>query len=57
VDQAIADAARLASTEAFQATMLVVAALLLAGAIVNWVGLRPGAGYSHPTAPREPSQA
>ena len=42
VDQAIVDAARLASTEAFQATMLVVAGLLLAGAVVNWIGLRAG---------------
>jgi EmrB/QacA subfamily drug resistance transporter len=42
VDEAIADAARLASTEAFQATMLVVAGLLLAGAVVNWIGLRAG---------------
>jgi len=44
VDAAIAGAAQLASTEAFQATMLVVAGLLLAGAIVNWVGLRPASG-------------
>jgi hypothetical protein len=39
VTAAIADAARLASTEAFHATILVVCALLLAGAIVNWFGL------------------
>lgn len=40
VDAAIAGAARLASTEAFHATMLVVAALLFGGALVNWFGLR-----------------
>jgi EmrB/QacA subfamily drug resistance transporter len=48
VDAALADAARLASAEAFHATILVVAALLLAGALVNWFGLRdapePGTG-------------
>lgn len=37
----LAEAARLASTEAFQVAILVVAGLLLAGAIVNWIGLRP----------------
>jgi EmrB/QacA subfamily drug resistance transporter len=42
VDPAIAEAARQASSEAFGATMVVVAGLLLAGAIVNWVGLRAG---------------
>ena len=40
VDAAIATAARLASAEAFHATILVVAVLLLGGAIVNWIGLR-----------------
>ena len=52
VDQAIADAARLASTEAFQATMLVVAGLLLAGAVVNWVGLRSGVAAAVPSGDR-----
>ncbi len=42
VDAAIAEAARLASAEAFHATILVVGALLLGGAIVNWLGLRGG---------------
>jgi hypothetical protein len=42
VDPMIAEAARLASGEAFAATILVVAALLLAGALVNGLGLRPG---------------
>ncbi len=46
VGSAIVDAARLASAEAFHATMLVVAGLLIAGAIVNWVGLRPARGTS-----------
>ncbi|MES2209976.1 MAG: MFS transporter [Chloroflexota bacterium] len=41
VGTAIEQAARLASTESFHATILVVAGLLLAGAWVNWRGLRP----------------
>jgi EmrB/QacA subfamily drug resistance transporter len=44
VGAAIAEAARLASAEAFHAAILVVAGLLLAGALVNWVGLRPAGG-------------
>jgi len=44
VDPAIVEAARLASSEAFGATILVVAGLLLGGAIVNWIGLRPARG-------------
>lgn len=40
VGAAIEQAARLASTDAFHATVLVVAALLLAGAWVNWRWLR-----------------
>lgn len=39
VGPAIEEAARLASTDAFHATVLVVAGLLLAGAIVIWRGL------------------
>ena len=50
VEPAIADAARLASGEAFGATMLVVAGLLLGGAIVNWVGLRTTGRRSDATA-------
>jgi hypothetical protein len=42
VTDAIAEAARLASAEAFHATILVVGGLLLGGAIVNWFGLRDG---------------
>lgn len=42
VDPAIADAARLASAEAFGVAILIVSALLLGGALVNWIGLRPG---------------
>ncbi len=42
VDAAIAAAARLASAEAFHATILVIGALLLGGAVVNWLGLRSG---------------
>ncbi|MBF8290800.1 MAG: transporter [Chloroflexi bacterium] len=41
VDQAVRDAAGLASLEAFHIAMLVVVALFIGGAIVNWVGLRP----------------
>ena len=55
VEGAIADAARLASAEAFQATMLVVAGLLLAGAVVNWLGLR--AGTDGPSGDLPPSGA
>jgi EmrB/QacA subfamily drug resistance transporter len=40
VDPALAAAARLASTEAFHFAVIVCAALLIAGAIVNLVGLR-----------------
>jgi len=51
VEPAIAAAARQASGEAFAATILVVAGLLLAGAIVNFVGLRRGgADVAEPTA-------
>ncbi|MEW5991255.1 MAG: MFS transporter [Chloroflexota bacterium] len=56
VDPAIADAARQASGEAFAATMLVVAALLLGGAIVNWIGLRP-AEPARPAPARGPEPA
>ena len=56
VDQAIADAARLASAEAFQATMLVVGGLLVAGAVVNWIGLRAG-GPDAPPVDGPPSGA
>jgi hypothetical protein len=44
VDPALAEAARLASAEAFGVAILVVAALLLGGAIVNWIGLGPAGG-------------
>ena len=47
VDPAIAEAARPASVEAFGVAILVVAALLLAGALVNWIGLRPAHGTAH----------
>ena len=42
-DPAIAAAARAASTDAFRLAILVSAALLAAGAAVNFVGLRPAA--------------
>ncbi len=41
VDVAITEAARFASAESFQVTVLVVAGLLVAGAFVSWIGLRP----------------
>jgi len=41
VDASIAQAARFASAEAFQASVLVVVGLLVAGAFVSWFGLRP----------------
>ncbi len=40
---AVADAARAASTDAFHLAMIVAAVLLVAGAFVNWFGLREGA--------------
>jgi EmrB/QacA subfamily drug resistance transporter len=40
VEPAIAAAARAASTEAFHVMVIVIAALLLCGAVVNWIGLR-----------------
>ena len=43
VDATLADAARIASTDAFHTVALVVAALLLGGAVVNWLGLRSAA--------------
>ncbi len=43
VDAAIIQAARYASAEAFHVIVVVVAALLVAGAFVSWVGLRPSA--------------
>lgn len=50
VDAALASAARLASAEAFRVAILVVAALLLAGALVNWIGLRPATVTGHDPA-------
>jgi EmrB/QacA subfamily drug resistance transporter len=41
-DPTLAAAAKEASTDAFHLAVLVGAGLLLAGAAVNWVGLRPG---------------
>ncbi|HEX5589758.1 MAG TPA: MFS transporter [Candidatus Limnocylindrales bacterium] len=49
VAPAIADAARAASAEAFHATMLVLAGLLVAGAVVSWLGLPRDASGTHPT--------
>lgn len=57
VDPAIAAAARLASGEAFAATLLVVAGLLLAGAIVSWIGLRPATEAVSDTLVAEPGPA
>jgi EmrB/QacA subfamily drug resistance transporter len=52
--EAVADAARDASTEAFHLAALVCAGLLAAGAAANWVGLREpaplGAGTSSPAS-------
>lgn len=38
----IAEAARVASTDAFHVAALACAALLAGGGLVNWIGLRPG---------------
>ena len=46
-------AARIASTDAFHTVVLVVAALLLGGAVVNWLGLRPAASDRVPVAGAE----
>jgi EmrB/QacA subfamily drug resistance transporter len=46
VDAAIVEAARLASEEAFHAIALVVAAILIAGSLTSWIGLRPGSTAS-----------
>jgi hypothetical protein len=46
VDAAIAQAARFASAEAFQASVLVVVGLLVAGAFVSWFGLRPSREFT-----------
>jgi EmrB/QacA subfamily drug resistance transporter len=61
VEQALADAARATSAEAFGVAMLVVAGLFLAGAAVNWIGLaRAGgpetAGGPDPTGARHPAR-
>jgi len=39
-DVRIAEAARVASTDAYRLAMLVGAALLVAGGLTNWIGLR-----------------
>ena len=57
LDPAIAAAARLASAEAFHATILVVSALLVGGAIVNWVGLRSGGPGGRPAIVTPRSEA
>jgi EmrB/QacA subfamily drug resistance transporter len=44
VDRAVAEAARVASTDAYHLAMLVGAGLLVAGAVTNYLGLREGAG-------------
>jgi EmrB/QacA subfamily drug resistance transporter len=46
VDAAIVEAARLASEEAFHTIVLVVAAILIAGSLTSWIGLRPGSTAS-----------
>jgi EmrB/QacA subfamily drug resistance transporter len=48
--QALAAAARAASTDAFHLAILVAATLLILGALVNWYGIR-GSDAAHPTEP------
>lgn len=55
VDPAIAEAARLASGEAFGVAMLVVAGLFLCGAAVSWIGLRGVAGPAVAAGPEPPA--
>jgi hypothetical protein len=55
---AVAAAAREASTVAFHLAMLVAAALMATGAVVNGIGLRPGApGAAEGEAPQAPVAA
>jgi len=56
-DAALAAAARLASTEAFHLAVIVCAALLVAGAVVNLVGLRSGQAQPEPGGSTVPSGA
>ncbi len=54
----VADAAREASTDAFRLAMLVAAALMFAGAIINGVGIRnPRREEAPEKAPEEPAMA
>ena len=48
-DPELTAAARVASTDAYRLAMLVGAALLVAGAATNYVGLRPGRERPEPT--------
>jgi EmrB/QacA subfamily drug resistance transporter len=50
VERAVADAARVASIEAFRLAMFVSAGLLLVGAVVSAVGLRPVRSAESPAA-------
>jgi EmrB/QacA subfamily drug resistance transporter len=56
-DPTLAAAAKEASTDAFHLAVVVGAGLLLAGAAVNWVGLRPADARSTGAAARAPEAA
>ena len=58
-DEALAAAAKLASVDAFHLAALVSAALMIAGAAVSWLGLRPSTGKAGevPVADRAASAA
>ena len=56
-DPTLAAASKEASTDAFHLAVLVGAGLLLAGAAVNWVGLRPGDDARSKGAPPAPGAA
>jgi predicted MFS family arabinose efflux permease len=56
-DPALAAAAKEASTDSFHLAYLVGAGLLVAGAGVNYVGLRPPGRAAAPTEPRAPTES
>ena len=56
-DPVLAAAAQSASADAFHLAAIVCAALLVAGAIVNLIGLRAGPAHPEPSGPAVPSEA
>jgi hypothetical protein len=52
---AVVDAARIASVDALRLAAIACAALLVAGGIANWIGLRPAAGEGEARGAGEPA--